>query len=436
MAVIKPFRGLRYNLEKIDNLAEVIAPAYDPTGSDDRKEYYNKHKYNTVYLEHRENAALTLNSWLKQKILEEEDKPALYRYQQEFLFNGEKKVRSGIICTVKIEPYEKGIILPHEETLDKYREDSLELLKSSRVTISPILGLYNDAGSTVDSIMEKAAEKTPDIDFTDESGTVHRVWVIKDGEIISQVQESMKRMRIFLASGHHLYEAALNYRNYRREAQGITSETDDNPFDYVMMTLVNLYSPNLVILPCHRLVKNVKNFNLDKMLNILKEDFKVEDFAVDPGGSNLEEFLNLVSNRGGFDQGLGIDHRRAFGLYAGKGQGYVITLESETALDRLMPREKSLAWQGLDVSVLHTTIIDRLLTTVEKDQTIKPDIHYTRKKKEVLKMVDSGEYQTAFFMNPPLLDEVTAVAIGGEKMPPKSTYFYPGLPAGLIINKL
>ncbi|MBM7854238.1 uncharacterized protein (DUF1015 family) [Desulfohalotomaculum tongense] len=449
MAKIIPIRGIRYNPEKIDDLSKVVAPPYDVISPAAQQRYYHRHPYNIIRLEcgktyptddetnnRYTRASAAFNSWLQQKVLVPEDKPALYLYQQEFIINGERKVRSGFICAVKIEPYEKGIVLPHEETMPKYKEDRLALMKACRANFSPIFGLYNDAGFTVDSILQKAAGSTPDIEFVDEEKITHRLTVISDAGVIKQVQENMQRQRIFIADGHHRYETALNYRNHQREELGLTGEPGDKPFDYVMMTLVNLYDPGLVIQPTHRLIKNVEHFNLSKLIKELKKDFTVEEFAVHPGGDNLQAFIDLVFQKGGLARGMGIDHRWAFGLYAGKGQGYVITLENETAWDRLMPREKSPAWQGLDVSVLHKAILERLLNIGGEQLADEKNITYTRNEIEALELVDSGKYQAVFFMNPTLLDEFTAIAIGGEKMPPKSTYFYPKLITGLVINKL
>ncbi|MTI80165.1 MAG: DUF1015 domain-containing protein [Firmicutes bacterium] len=446
MAEIKPLQGYRYNPIKANDLTSVTAPAYDTADSLDYEKYYHKHKYNIIRLDAGKEyptddsednkysrAKLTLKDWLNNKVLIPEEKPVIYRHQQEYTVNGEKRIRRGFTCRVKIEPIEKGTVLPHQQTLPEVTEDRLQLITACNANITPVLGLYNDAGHKIEEILENAVERIPDVDFVDDQGITHRMWVVKDEGTINEVQHSMERYKIFIANGHHQYAAALKYRQEQRQALGITNESSEKPFDYIMMTLVNLYQPAIEIQPIHRLVKGIKKFNLKKIINDISEEFDVKEFAVDLNGGNIDEFLNQAYNRGGFDRGMGIDHRRAFGMYAGNGQGFVITLESESAMDRLMPREKSLAWQGLDVSVLHTAILEKILGI--DGEKGNGTIDYLREEKEVLKMVNSSEYQLSFFMNPVLLDEFSAVAIGGEKMPPKSTYFHPKLTSGLVINK-
>ncbi|WP_031518135.1 DUF1015 domain-containing protein [Desulfofalx alkaliphila] len=449
MATIVPIRGLRYNLDLVGDMSQVVTPPYDVISPAAQQQYYDKNPYNIIRLEYGKinatdtdtdnrytRAAKTFNEWIEKKVLLQEEKPALYRYQQQYVVNGTEKTRTGFICGVKIEPYEKGVVLPHEETLPKHKADRLALMKACKANFSPIFGLYADHSLTIDKIIEEAAGNDLDLEFTDEEGITHRLTVIKDEEAIKKVQEAMEKQRIFIADGHHRYETSLNYRNYRREEEGLTGEPGDQAYDYVMMTLVNLYDPGLIILPTHRLVKNVANFNLSRLLEQLKEEFVVDPVPVNPDGSNIAEFLDQVYRKGGFDRGMGINHRRAFGLYAGGNTGYVVTLESEAAMDRLMPREKSLAWQGLDVSVLHTAILERLLGIGSEQRAKESNLTYTQEEAGALKLVDSGQYQCVFFMNPTLVEEVTAVAVGGEKMPQKSTYFYPKLNTGLVIRKL
>ncbi len=450
MTVVVPFQGLRYNPEKIANLSQVVALPYDVIDASRQEEYYKKHPHNIIRLECGKEfpedddtnnrctrAAETFQKWLAEKVLVAEDKPAVYRCRQVYRTDGREMARTGFICNVKIEPYDKGVILPHQETLPKRTADRLALIKACNANFSPILGLYADFGRAVDQILADAPGELSQ-EFVDEDGTAHQLTVITDSQIISDIQKAMERQHIFIADGHHRYEAALAYRDLRREELGLTAEHGDQPFDYVMMTLVNLYDPGVTILPVHRLVKNAAHFNLKKFVKKLREDFRVEEFAVNPDGSNIKEFLDLIYHRGGLDVGSGTYHLNAFGLYAGRGLGYAITLDSETALDRLMGRSDkiSLAWQGLDAAVLHTTVLERLLAIGAEERAEETNLAYTCDAKEALKAVDSGAYQMAFLMNAAQIEEVTAIAIGGEKMPQKSTCFYPKSAAGLVVNKL
>jgi len=479
MAVIVPFKGLRYNPEKVDNLAEVVTPPYDVIDTAAQDRYYRRHPYNIIRLEYgktgpddgaRDNrytrAAACFNTWLAERVLLPEDRPALYRYEQEFTVNGERRVRGGFICGVALEPYEKGVVLPHEETMPKHKADRLELMRACRANFSPIFSLYADPAGEVDRALREAVKGAPpDIDFTDEQGEAHRMWVITDSEAIGRVRRAMADRRIFIADGHHRYETALNYKREREtrcpapgeEAaagagsrhtgpDGVTcrSSGPEPACNYVMMTLVNLYDPGLVVLPTHRLIKNVAGLDKNRLVERLKKDFYVEEYPLSEDRNNFQDFLKLMAERGLARGGAGrpeqqpgpAPHHHVFGLYAGKGRLYLLSLTDEKALARLMPEDKSPAWRGLDVSALHTLIIEKHLGICGELRARAEHITYTREEEGALAAVDAGEYQLAFFLNPTLVEEVTAVAANSERMPQKSTYFYPKLITGLVVNKL
>ena len=226
MATVIPIKGLRYNPALISSLNEVVTPPYDVIDTAAQEKYYKCNPYNIIRLEYGKNlpgdsescnrytrAAADFNTWLENRVLTPEARPALYLYEQEFTVGRERKVRSGLICGVKLEPYEKGVILPHEETIPKHKADRLELMRACRANFSPIFSLYEDREKKVDTTLREAVGGTaPDVDFTDESGESHRLWVITDGEIINKVQQAMAGMRIFIADGHHRYETALNFQ--------------------------------------------------------------------------------------------------------------------------------------------------------------------------------------------------------------------------------
>lgn len=467
MAVVIPFRGLRYNPEKVKDLADVVTPPYDVIDAAAQESYYGRHPYNIIRLEYGKTgpeddetnnrytrAAAHFNTWLEEKVLVPEARPALYLYEQEFTAGGERKIRSGFICGVGLEPYEKGVVLPHEETIPKHKADRLELMRACRANFSPIFSLYADPEKEVDRALREAVKGAPpDVSFTDEKGEAHRMWVITDPEAIGKVQQAMADKRIFIADGHHRYETALNYKK-EQEAQSdsgngavaVTSSCCTGPepaYNYVMMTLVNLYDPGLVVLPTHRLVRNVAGLDKERLIEQLKENFTVEDYPLEPDRSNFQEFLKLLAGRGQARRGDApaaangaAVHRHVFGLYTGEGRLYLLSLIDENSLARLMPADKSPAWQGLDVSVLHTLIIEKYLGIGGELRAKADHITYTREEEGALAAVDSGEYQLAFFLNPTLVEEVTAVAASGEKMPQKSTFFYPKLITGLVVNRL
>ncbi|MDF9407933.1 DUF1015 domain-containing protein [Pelotomaculum isophthalicicum JI] len=454
MATIVPFKGLRYNPGRIEEMAKVVTPPYDVIDTDAQDRYYKRHPYNIIRLEYGKTypeddeadnrytrAARDFDAWTKDGVLITETEPALYLYEQEFFAGGEKKIRSGFICGVKLEPYDKGIVLPHEETIPKHKADRLDLMRACRANFSPIFSLYADKEKKVEQSLREAVARTlPDISFTDEIGESHRMWVITDQAVISKVQQIMADKRIFIADGHHRYETALNYK-MEREAQHAQNE----PYNYMMMTLVNLYDPGLVVLPTHRLIKNVDNLDIRRIIERIKDSFVVEEHRLGANGSSLQELIKLMAERGqvGKDKGkapLTQDtlayHPHVFGLYAGENIFYLLQLKNEKELSEIMPQGKSPAWQGLDVSILHSLVVDRLLGIGGELMAKAEHITYTREEEVALSLVDRGECQLALFLNPTFVEEVINVANNGEKMPQKSTFFYPKLITGLVVNQL
>jgi len=455
MATVIPFRGLRYNPAKIEEPAEVVTPPYDVIDAAAQDRYYKRHAYNIIRLEYGKTypeddeadnrytrAARDFAAWIKDGVLIAEAEPALYLYEQEFFTGGEKKIRSGFICGVKLEPYDKGIVLPHEETIPKHKADRLDLTRACRANFSPIFSLYADKGKKAEQALREAvAGKPPEISFTDETGESHRMWVVTDRAAIGKVRQIMADKRIFIADGHHRYETALNYK-MEREAQ----DTQVEPaYNYMMMTLVNLYDPGLVVLPTHRLIKNVADLDTGRVIERVKDSFMVEEHRLGAGGSGLRELIKLMADRGqaGGDKGTTLPaqdapagHPHVFGLYAGENIFYLLQLKNEKELSEIMPQGKSPAWQGLDVSILHSLVVDRLLGIGGELMAKAENITYTREEESALSLVDRGECQLVLFLNPTFVEEVINVANNGEKMPQKSTFFYPKLITGLVVNRL
>lgn len=451
MAAIAPIKGLRYNTRLITDLADVITPPYDVIGPEEQERYYRRHPNNIIRLEygktypddHETNSRYTraaeeFTLWQEKKVLVEESQPAIYIYSQTFNIGGESKTRLGIMAGVKLEPYEKGVVLPHEETLPKHKADRLALMETCGGNFSPIFSLYSDPGRRVEELAAEKMTGHPEIDFIGDDGQRHRVWVLKETSLINQIQEILNDKVIFIADGHHRYETALNYRNIRRQREGVP-ENSLKPYDFVMMTLVNLYDPGLVILPTHRPVKNTPLETAASLLTKIKQNFTVEEFSIDPNYGNFQDFLSTLEQKGkvttGVSGGNSPAHGHAFGLYTGDQNGYIITLKDSVNIQDLMPEGKSPAWRGLDVSILHTLIMEKYLGIGGEQRASESNLTYTREEEGALKKVDTGEYQLVFFLNPTLVEEVTAVAANREKMPQKSTFFYPKLPTGLLINK-
>lgn len=435
MATIIPLRGLRYDQSRAGNIKDLVTPPYDVIDRDAQEEYYNRNPYNIIRLEYgktfdgdHENsnrytrAAAFLKQWLEEGVLRPDIDPAIYLYRQQFGVENKTLVRTGIICGVKLEPYEKGVVLPHEETMPKHKADRLALMRACNVNFSPIFGLYSDRERRVDILLnEKVAGLSPDTAFTDEFGHRHELWVVDDPQVVRQVQQLMAAQRIFIADGHHRYETALNYAR----------ENPGNPAaGFVLMTLVNLFDPGLVILPTHRLVVH-SAVDMQSLPSLLRQDFEVEKIAV-PG---VEGIAGLLAELAGLDERAGIKKRQAFGLYLGAGDLYSVVLKDQQVLEQKMPAGHSSAWRQLDVSVLQKLILENFLGIDDKALAGGDAVLYTRDAREAIRSVDEGRCRAAFLMNPTLIAEVTEVAGNGEKMPQKSTFFYPKLITGLVMNK-
>lgn len=469
MATIIPIKGLRYNPAKAAKLDEVVTPPYDVIDAAAQEQFYQRHPYNIIRLEYGRvlpeddetnnrytRASCDLNDWLQEEVLVSEKAPALYYYEQEFSLAGERVVRSCCICGVRLEPYEKGVVLPHEETMTKHKADRLELMRACMANFSPVFSLYTDQEKIVDRVLKQAAEgREPDVNFSSPNGETHRMWVIQDPAAINRVQEAMAGKRIFIADGHHRYETALNYKKERElsgqcstdrqvsmasscattpEGDTYCSSSAEPAYNYVMMTLVNLYDPGLVILPTHRLIKNVSGFDKNTFIEQLKENFSIEEYPLTADRRNLQEFLRVMGERG--KPHSNDTKKNVFGLYTGENKLYLLSLINERDLAEIMPQDKPPCWQGLDVTVLHTLVIEKYLGICGKLRATAEHITYTQEEEGALAAVDRGEYQLAFFLNPTLVEEVTEVASRGEKMPQKSTFFYPKFITGLVINPL
>lgn len=427
MAKIIPMKGLRYNTSKV-NVAEVITPPYDVIDAAGQEGFYAKNPYNVIRLELGKNfpddseennrytrAANFLREWVNSGVLAHDDKPSLYLYEQEFEARGEKRIRSGFIAGVQANDYSKGEVLPHEETLPKHKADRLNLMKATLANFSPIFGLYADPEHIIETALSEAkGQRRPDIEVIDDQGVVNRLWVVSDDGTVQTVVEQMAPKKIFIADGHHRYETAVTFGR-EMAAEG------KQGYDYLMVCLVNLYNEGLVVFPTHRVVKNIVDLDLNLLLEKMSADFSVEEIA----GLSLEEFISRLEDKG---QGA-----HAFGLYT-QNRYFLITLKDENRLDNLPLEGRSAAWRRLDVSILHTLILENLLGIGSQQRADESNLIYVRDDHAAKAAVDNGSAQLVFFMNSTKVEEVTNIATGGEKMPQKSTFFYPKVITGMVIN--
>lgn len=413
MADVRPFPAIHYNPEKIADLSAVITQPYDKITPAMQEEYLARHPYNFVRLilpkdaDPYNSSARTCSDWLKQKILIEDTQPAFYVLEEEFRLDNQTLRRRGFIGAIRVEEFEKGTVLPHEFTHSGPKADRLNLLRTTKKDYEQIFLLYPDESGEIERLLQ--TDGPPLMQAVDEYRVIHRVWRIDEPSRINALHQALQTRVLLIADGHHRYETALNYR---QEMEKKTPLPDNAALRFKTAAFFKITDPGLVILPTHRLVKGVQ-IREEKLLQRLGEMFIVK--PVDDNQAKTE----LERNR----------NHHAFILYLGSGKSFLLLLKSnEIALDAL--KEKSPEYRQLDVALLHTLIIDRVLgITSEK---VEKQVGYERYWNDAITRVNSGEYQVALFLNPTRPEQVQALAKKMERMPQKSTDFYPKLISGLV----
>lgn len=435
MAIIKPFRGLRYNQEIITDISAVVTPPYDVISPQDQERYYQIHPNNIIRLDLGKDfsgdteeankytrAAEFLKSWREKGILKQEDAPAIYIYDQEFLSGNRWLVRRGFIALVKLEPFDKGSIYPHEQTLPGPKADRLKLTQSCRANLSSIFALFPDENNVIDTFLSTIAVTKPDMNFLDDTGVKNKLWAIKERQTIDRLVTLMKEKPLFIADGHHRYETSLAYREQMRRENGKLG--DDLPLDYVMMVCVSMNNNGLKILPAHRLVRNIKDYRIDRILQSIQESFNVEPLGK---GRTVEDFMSSLNNE---------TKGHTFIMYVGQEDAcYKLRLSNEKLLDAVFAKDHP-EWRHLDAGILHGMIINKILGINSTEVTVKDYVKYVKEETEAVSLVRSGQYQLAFFLKPTRIEQVREIAMARKVMPPKSTYFYPKLITGIVINSL
>ncbi len=438
MATIAPFRGILYNQKKAGSINNLVCPPYDIISPGEQQELYRKSPYNVVRLEfglespgdtdtdnRYTRAAAFLEEWRKAGVLEQALSDSLYVYEMEYTDGQFPKTLRGMICLVRLEDYETGVVKPHETTLSGPKTDRLKLLRACEASFSQIFSLVSDPDRSVSALLKQATGQ-PGIEVKSRDGVLHRVWTLNDRKTIDTIVRTLADRPIFIADGHHRYDTALNYRNERRKAAG--SITGDEPYNYVAMFLAPLEDPGLTVLPAHRALFNLTNFDSKRFEADLNQYFNIErfDFGKKSEKADRRTVLETMAHRA--------DHAHIFGMRVkGEHSYYLLTLRNESDMDSLVP-DRSPAYRRLDVSILHHLIIDRLLGVKMETHKLGLNIEYIKDAEEADKRVRDGAADIVFFMNPTKVREVKDVATAGERMPQKATYFYPKLLTGLVLH--
>ncbi|MGO9062013.1 MAG: DUF1015 domain-containing protein [Candidatus Binataceae bacterium] len=421
---IEPFRGLFFNPDRCGDLASIVAPPYDLIGADRQAQLYQRSPYNVVRLElgrepDRYGAAATmLSQWLKEGILKRAPSPAVHLYTQNFRLDGREYGRNGFVVTLRLEEFAKARILPHERTFAAAKQDRLQLLSATQVNLSSIFGLYPGDHPELEQLREKAAADAPLFAVRDDLGIGNELRPIADTEDIRVVQQALSNARLLIADGHHRYETALNFRRIRRAADGDASGL--RPYDYVMITLTSCNDPGLIVLPTHRLVREIEPAAVRDFDRRAAELFAIEEF-VDP-----DRFLTRLKDGGGGVLGVALSRSPKLRL---------LRLRDASVMAAATPGMAPEVRQ-LDVSVLHALVFERFLGIGEAAVKSGALIDYTVDARAALASVREGSAAGAFLMNPPSITDVERVSDAGATMPEKSTYFYPKLLTGLVMNPL
>jgi uncharacterized protein (DUF1015 family) len=418
----------------VGDAQKCVAMPYDRIKHGLQDKYYASHEYNICRItKGKENESDTESNnvytrseqywkdWNAKGVVVEDAEPAIYAYYQEFDVNGKKMVRRGFCAMVELEDYGKGV-KPHEKTLDAPKEDRFKLLVHTDTHFGQIFQLYPDDTNEIADILSPLCQREPDIETTidEEPGVVHKVWAVTDEDAIARLQAAMKDRLLFIADGHHRYETALNYRNYRLTQY--TGGPDGHNPRYAMMTMVGMSDPGLVVLPTLRIIHSLPYFDFDRFLHNLASHFKVEAYA------NIDEMQDKL------DAAAHDKSRNAYGLYH-DGKYWYIELTDHEIMSKLAP-EHTEAWRSLDVAVLHEVVLEKILGISKEEQAAKANISYERDRAKGHELVDNGSHHFLVFMNPTLMSQIRDVAGNGEVMPQKSTDFYPKLITGLVMCKV
>jgi uncharacterized protein (DUF1015 family) len=429
MAQIIPFRGYRFDPKKVGEVTRVVTPPYDRVDSEMQEACYARSPYNIVRIirgrpeasdddahDVYTRAAEYFQGWMAQGILVRDEDPGLYVYHQEYAFEGHRLIRKGIIALGKLEP-EK--VHAHEKTLKGPKEDRLKLMRATEANFGHIFMLYSDPARTADRLVGRAVEgKAPLIEAKDTDGNLHRVWRVKDRAVISAVQKALAPKDLYIADGHHRYETAVNYMR-ECQAKGWVPAAPES-FDVRMMTLFNISEPGMSIRPIHRLVHGVVGFDVEAFLGRAEENFLVERHS------------SFAAREEATRAGRG-DH--TFGVFAGAVYA-TLTFLDEALMTKLLPGNWSKDFRRLDVSILQAAILGPLLGIDAEALEEERNVTYTVSIDKGRHAVETGAEQALFLLNATTAEEVVRVADHGEKMPQKSTDFYPKLLTGLVVTRM
>ncbi len=423
MAKVIPFRGLRYAGK---DLSKVTTPPYDIISEEQQKAFYETDRDNVIRLEYGyqrpedtaadnryTRAAAELRRMLDEGVLVVDSSPCFYIYEEIFTHGGKDMSLKGLIGAVELSEFSEKKVLPHEETLSKAKTDRFELMKATGCNFSQIYSLYNDESGALPKFIGELSQRSPDVSFTAFDGLRQNLWIVSDKAAADRITAMFEERQLFIADGHHRYETALNYKRYMEE----TGAAGDM-WKYCMMFLVDMSDPGLVVYPTHRIVRDLASFDPHKLLETVKDDFD----AVPVKRDEAEAVLKANSDKNAC-------------VFYFNGGCFLLTLRNAAAMERALPN-KGREYRSLDVSVLHTLILEKALGIDRENMVRQINLTYTRDAAKGFAAVDGGQANCMFLLNGTKVSQIKDVSLVNEKMPQKSTYFYPKLVTGIVMNPL
>jgi uncharacterized protein (DUF1015 family) len=443
MADVRPLPGIRYTHGA--DVPLLVTPPYDVISPEAQAGYYERHPENIIRLElgrdepgdndlnnRYSRAAISFAEWRLHGVMMQ-DVPSLYLYQQGFLHQGTFYRRLSLLARVRLEPWSRGIILPHEHTLSKPKSDRLRLLDACAANFSPILALYEDPMRRLQEAFTAVTRGQPALDFQDEEGEEHRLWQVVESDLAAEVAEFFQDRQLYIADGHHRYETCLTYRDQQAALHSLYEDAvAEDPTNFTLMALCDLEDPGLVVLPTHRILRDLDAQRVAELEQALSPCFQIESLSAD---LSAEELLARLAVAGGGDTPAAVLVRSTDAL--------LLTLKPQgrEAMDHLEGEyaQASLAWRKLDLAVLHELVLRRGLDISPEMVRAGEHISYTREARLAVaaaREAETSEVMLALLVRPTPPAAIRDVARAGERMPQKSTYFYPKLITGLVINPL
>ncbi len=432
MADVQPLRGLRYQTDTVSDLAQVITPPFDVIDTDAQRRYYERNPYNVIRLELGEQypadtvlntvytrAATTLSEWRLNGVLRQENTPCYYLYQQNFTYDGTVYKRASLLARVRLETWDARVILPHEQIRTKDKEDRLQLLRACSTNFSPIMCLYDDPDGLLHSLLASSTARS-EIELFDEAGEEHRLEPIIDSTSIARIQDFFRDRQLYIADGHHRYTTALQYRDEIQRQHGQLDPMDGANF--VLMALISIDDPGMLVLPNHRIL-----FDLPQhMLASLNPQHLASFFTV-------QSIENTASHTSVLER-LAQASRPSFVLKTA--EQTLLLAPNEQGLQLMEQSGHSRAWNALDVGIVQHVLLHTLLGITEADIAAGNYVRYSHDSQQTLQALTNGEAQAILLLNGLPFEQVRDVALASDRMPQKSTYLYPKLITGLVMNPL